>query len=443
MPDYDKASVSSIVEFARRLVGYSLSEVVDLPEAVKTAKGKGKLGQLVEEHLFEIQPPNNHEPDFPEAGLELKTTGVVKNSKNLFSAKERLVLTNINFNTLHLEDWDTSTLLSKCKLMLLLFYLYDSELPEIDRKFVLEPTLLDLLALSESDLAQIVQDWEFIKDKVSSKRAHEISEGDTTYLKACRKGSGGPGERLAAQANSEVRAQTRAFAFPASFITRQIRSRFPTEAPIISVEGQTLVDATEAKLRRYLGKNVDEISGELNWRSSSKRLHYELVRRMLTGTGGEPLELEKAEIKLRTITVSQSGIPTENFPFPAFEFVKIVTEDWENSSFADDLEDRYLLAVFAEDSDGNRWFKKAGYWTMPFDDRESARGVWEETRNRILANNYELPKSKEHPIAFVNTHGQNAADVIPTPQGGTATRRSFWLNKYYLGKVINQQLTWG
>jgi len=80
---------------------------------------------------------------------------------------------------------------------------------------------------------------------------------------------------------------------------------------------------------------------------------------------------------------------------------------------------------------------------MPYPDRELAREVWEVTRGRILDNNYDLPKSTEHPIAFVNTHGRNAADLVATPQGGFATRRSFWLNKHYLAKVIGEQLEWG
>ena len=442
MPNYDSSSVASIMEYARGLIGFSLSEVVDLPESVAQWRGKGKLGQLVEELFFEIKPPNNHDPDFPEAGLELKTTGVIKNSKHVYAAKERLVLTNINFNTIHLEEWESSTVLAKCKLMLLLFYLFDSELPEIKRKFVLEPTLLDLLELTESDLVQIVQDWTYIRDKVASKRAHEISEGDTTYLKACRKGKGGDDERLAAQANSDIRAQTRAFSFPASFVTRLIRERFPDEVSMLTSGSQTVAQATREKLERFLGKTVEQICSELNWRSRAKNLHHQLVRRMLTGTGSKPMELEKAQIKLRTITVRANGVPTENFPFASFEYLDLVAQDWEESDFIDDLEARYLLVVFAQDGLGGHWFKKAGYWTMPYADREAAREVWEITKSRIQANNYDLPKSTEHPIAFVNTHGRDSTDLIETPQGGLATRRSFWLNKHYLARVIDNQLEW-
>lgn len=442
MANYDRTSVQSIVDYAGKLIGQSLSETVNLPDSVSNSKGKGKLGQLVEEFFFEIQPPNNHEPDFPEAGLELKTTGVIKASKQNYRAKERLVLTNINFNTIHLESWQSSTVLAKCKLMLLLFYFYDKTILEIDRKFVLQPTILNLLSLSESDLTQIISDWEYLKEKVISQKAHEISEGDTTYLKACRKGSGGAEERLASQINTEIRAQTRAFSFPASFITRLLRDEFLEEPSILTSSNQTVEQATRERLRPYLGLSVAEISTRLNCQSKAKNLHSQLVKRMLTGSGRNPLELEKAQIKLRTLTLRNNGVPRENFPFDAFDFRELVTEDWDSSDFAEDLEKRYLLVVFAEDSEGERRLKTAGYWTMPYQDRILAKEVWEITRSRVLDNNYDLPKSTDHPIAFVNTHGKDGKDLVPTPQGGMVTRRSFWLSKQYLAGVVDSQLTW-
>jgi DNA mismatch repair protein MutH len=443
LSDYDKKSVQSIVDYAGRLIGRTLAEVVDLPDSVSESKGKGKLGQLVEKYFFEIQPPNSHAPDFPEAGLELKTTGVVKGPKQPFLAKERLVLTNINFNTIHLESWESSTLLTKCKLMLLLFYLFDSEVLEIDRKFVLEPTLMNLLSLSANDLAQIVSDWNYIREKVASKGAHELSEGDTTYLKACRKGRGGVDERLASQPNTDVRAQTRAFSFPASFISRHLREGFPNEPSLLSAPGQTVEQATARKLTPYFGMRVAEISSDLGWASKSKKLHWELVTRMLTGTGSKPVELKKAQIQLRTITIDSKGVPTENFSFPAFDYLELAKEEWKNARFADDLERRYLLAVFEKDAAGVKRFKTAGYWTMPFGDRALAKDVWAITRARVVDGNYHLPKNKEHPVAYVNTHGKNARELVPTPQGGAETRRSFWLNKRYLAHVIDSQLSPG
>ena len=63
--------------YAAKLIGKSLSEAVELPKGIVNASNRGDLGSLVEKYFFEHTPPNNHDPDFKEAGLELKTTGVV------------------------------------------------------------------------------------------------------------------------------------------------------------------------------------------------------------------------------------------------------------------------------------------------------------------------------------------------------------------------------
>jgi hypothetical protein len=77
-PGYQKESADSIYGFALLLTGKSLSEVVDLPENLENLRDRGKLGTLVEKYYFKHEPPNDHNPDFPIAGVELKVTGVIK-----------------------------------------------------------------------------------------------------------------------------------------------------------------------------------------------------------------------------------------------------------------------------------------------------------------------------------------------------------------------------
>ena len=104
---YDKTSVESIVQYAELLTGKTLNEVVTLPREVANPKNRGDLGGLVEAHFFEL-PPTNADLDFPKAGLELKTTGLKKRSNGSLQAKERLVLTMINYLNLVDEDWGKS-----------------------------------------------------------------------------------------------------------------------------------------------------------------------------------------------------------------------------------------------------------------------------------------------------------------------------------------------
>ena len=97
---YYKSSVQSIFEFALRLTGKTLAEMVSLPEGVTNKRNRGDLGTLIEKYYFEHQPPTNLGPDFPDADLELKTTGLVRNKDGKYKAKERLVLTMINYEVI-------------------------------------------------------------------------------------------------------------------------------------------------------------------------------------------------------------------------------------------------------------------------------------------------------------------------------------------------------
>ena len=233
---YNKESVISIVEYASLLINKSLAEAVMLPPDIVNKKNKGSLGLLTEKYYFEINPPNNHAPDFPDAltgttdfsghnfckGLELKTTGVTIEPNGIYKAKERLVLTMIDYEAIVDETWDNSAFVKKCRLMLILFYLYEKETEVINRKFVLTPILYELEIPGE-DRAQIEKDWKHIQKMVRDGKAHELSEGSTSYLRACRKGAGmRHGEKQVKQPRSADMAKSRAFSFKPSYITSLI-----------------------------------------------------------------------------------------------------------------------------------------------------------------------------------------------------------------------------
>jgi hypothetical protein len=98
--NYDKKNVFSIYQYALKLTGQSLAEVVDINPETTNIRNRGDLGTLVEKYYFKHQPIDIHSPDFAEAGLELKTTGVLKKNATGFQAKERLVLTMINYEAI-------------------------------------------------------------------------------------------------------------------------------------------------------------------------------------------------------------------------------------------------------------------------------------------------------------------------------------------------------
>lgn len=446
---YDKASVESIVEFAKRLTGKSLAEVEHIPAEIVNSSNKGDLGSLVETFFFNHQPPTNKGPDFEEAGLELKVTGVLADPKVGFKAKERLVLTMINYEEIVYEDWETSTLVSKCQLMLILFYLYEKSRPSVDRRFVLDPLLYKLL---DSDAAVIRRDWEVIKEKVIAGKAHELSEGDTFYLAAARKGSGGADEPLRKQPFSDEGAKARAFSFKPSYVNHLIQGHLRGKAAVDNageVPKAVLGITTElpfemaisSKFEAHLGKSVDELSakfGLIKLSKNQKGFHRQLAVRILADGGNDLPELDKAEIEMKTIRLSATGRPREAMSFPGFKFLEIVEQSWEDSAFSQKLEKKFLFVVYKPDVNGVERLVGAKLWNMPYVDRVEARRVWEDTRRRVSVDATDLPRISESKVAHVRPKGRDGNDKILTPQGTMHLKQAFWLNQSYIAEVLTE-----
>jgi DNA mismatch repair protein MutH len=330
--------------------------------------------------------------------------------------------------------------MEKSRLMLILFYLYEKGLAVIDRRFVLNPLLFEFPL---EDLGIIRRDWETIKQKIEDGKAHELSEGDTYYLGACRKGSGGVNEKLRDQPFSEVKAKSRAFSLKPSYVNRIIDGH-TTEANVLDITATVSIEeATRNKFKPYIGKTVEEISTILDFHKQGKNdkgFYRSLTMRILGGTKRTVPELDKAGIELKTIRVNKDWMPAEAMSFPTFRYMDIIEEEWEESSFFDKIEQKFLLVIFREDEDGELRLEKINYWNMPYLDREEAQRVWEDTKRRVAIDARDLPKSTESRVAHVRPKAKNAQDTLPTPQGEQLIKKCFWLNRSYIGDVIKTSI---
>jgi DNA mismatch repair protein MutH len=442
---YDITSAKSIQEYSRRLIGKSLEETVGKYN-LDHLSNKGKLGLMVEEHFFQYSPgPNrDHEPDFAEAGVELKVTGVISRSKHSsnespFKAKERLVLTMINYYGLADEAWDSSSFLKKCSLMLILFYLYNKDVPATQRKFVLSPVLW---TFPEVDLEIIRKDWDTIQQKVLDGNAHELSEGDTFYLAACRKGAGGTKERPRAQPFSSIPAKSRAFSLKPSYVNAIINSTWNEES-LIHSETDAHIGIEEITLRKFQdlkNKTVNEIATMYDYfpgQKQAKNYLADLSLRILGTTKKWLPEFQKASIVLKTIRLQKNGTPKEAISFPTLDFIETSEQQWEDSTFFEKIEQKFLFVIYQYDANDVLRFKKVMFWNMPYQDRLEAQGVWQLTVDVIKSGQMnELPKTSQSSVAHVRPHGRNKEDTLPLPNGGTFTKQCFWLNQLYIASQI-------
>lgn len=441
---YDITSPESIRDYAKLLIGKSLEETVgkyDLDDATN----KGKLGTLVEEYHYQYRPANNsnHEPDFSEAGVELKVTGVVpkKSDGSGYKAKERLVLTMIHYFGLADEEWDNSTFLKKCRLMLILFYLYQKELPATQRKFVMNPVLWQF---PKTDLEIIRRDWEAIQQKIMDGKAHELSEGDTFYLAACRKGSGGIKERLKRQPYSDTLAKSRAFSLKPSYVNTIIDASW-SDRQLVRTETDAekgLETLTLEKFNGLHGLSDEQIATkyDFTYPDEKPKNYYASLSLRILGTKKKWLpEFVKADIVLKTIRLNTSGTPKEGISFPTFDFIETANQEWEESVFYEKINQKFFFVIFEYDTSGVLRFKKAMFWNMPYEDRKEAKLVWEKTVSAITTGQMtHLPKISESDVAHVRPHGKNKADVLPLPNGESFTKQCFWLNPQYIKEQINR-----
>jgi DNA mismatch repair protein MutH len=308
----------------------------------------------------------------------------------------------------------------------------------IDRKFVLSPLLYEI---PKNDASQIKRDWEFIRQRVLDGRAHELSEGDTFYLAACRKGSGGEKEVLRTQPFSSEKAKARAFSFKQSYVNKLIDGNLPQDKTLGVSDAITFEQATKLKFQPFLGKSVEELSRTFNYFKKStnhKGFLRDIVNRILANSNDVPVELHKAGIEVKTIRLTKMGIPREAMSFPGFKYLDIINESWEDSSFFQKLEHKFLFVVFRTDQEEIERLEKVFYWNMPYQDRREAQRVWEETKKRVSVNASNLPRASESKVAHVRPKARDGNDKLQTPQGDFQIKKCFWLNKEYIAALVNE-----
>lgn len=484
---YDAADPQSIEDYGQKMIGHTFYDIYESAKddrivqekseagnyAVSHAKKnyKGGMGNLVEECHFGYKANSDAEADFPQAGVELKTTPYKKIKKG-YSAKERLVLTMIDyFRDAEMIDFNSSHLWMKAHLMLLVWYLHQEGRNDIESTV----DFVQLFTPPPEDLAIIKDDYAKIIAKLRAGRAHELSEGDTMYLGACTKSSDSSVRR--AQPYSDKPAKPRAFSLKHSYMTYVLKHYImpgkKTYEPIIKnnkVE-KDFESLVIGKINGYKNTSVDELClrfGIPKEQRNAKQLEAMLAFRILGVRGNHADEFEKAGIVVKTIRVKANGTIKENMSFPPFKFVELANEEWDDCAFANYLRDtRFFFVVYQMDYTGSYHLAGCRFWNIPHDDLEhDVREVWEKTRDilregglririsdkGIVQNNF--PKQSGNRVSHVRPHGKNRADTYPLPEGTHLsvisdgkigwpddtcyTKQCFWLNNSYILSQLSE-----
>lgn len=496
---YDFKSSKSIYNYSKGLVGKSFKDIykeddIYVKESSESLddygnrKRKGGLGELVEEKYFKYKTNNDSQPDFKEAGLELKVTPYKINKNKSISSKERMIITMINYFKIVEEDFFDSGLWQKSRLILMVFYLWDKEI-----KNRLDYTIeyVHLYSPNKEDLKIIIEDFYKIKQKVEQGKAHELSEGDTMYLGAATKASSS--KDMTGQPFSEVKAKPRAFSFKSSYMTYilntyVIKNKNKEEKILKDSKcnsSEVLEITRESTFEEYVLKKINDNIGirdielfkkyyeiknenDLKKLDKSKGKYSNLAFRMLGVKSNRAEEFEKANIVVKVIRLEDDGKIKESLSFPAFKIQELVNETWEESSVYNYFsETKFLFMIFKNNRSGRYFLKKAKFWNMPAGtiDKE-LRLDWEKYINKfkegviftpktlnngrvIVKNN--LPTKVDTNIVHVRPHARLAVHLIDGKKYGSGilerdsdellngdrmTKQCFWLNNNYLEDII-------
>jgi DNA mismatch repair protein MutH len=403
---------------------------------------KGFWGDLIEKYGYGIENDNLSSADFHRAGIELKSTPLVKNNSGTIRAKERLVFSMINYMTVVDETWETSSFLSKNRLLLVLFYLYSKESNLLDYP-IKHFKFLDLLSdLSESDVLQIIDDWNHIVGRIKAGEAHLLSEGETAYLGAATKARNRDDTRP--QPNSDIPAKKRAFSLKQSYLNvlvQQLSGKDTSESlNQKDAPGKTIRQLFDEKIGALVGKNEEELATlfEIDIEMKKpKNLRRLLVNRALGVRSNKITELIKANMTLKVIKLEESGRLVESISFPVFKYMEIIHQEWEKSDFYKALTERSFVFVIFRKQGGTSVLEGFKFWSFPLNDLEETERVWRLSIERIKAGQADnLPKIRDSNIAHVRPHARNAADTLPTPLNGEQVKKCFWLNAKYIENVL-------
>lgn len=296
---YDDSNPKDIFRYSQELLGLTFEDVLSRVfegdelknkiEYYNNPKGKGTLGNLLEEHYFLYRPNSSPEPDFEKAGVELKATPYEKNRKGI-KAGERLVITMIP-NTEPIEsDFKGSHLEKKISKILMIWYhrIKSQKRTEHNIDFV---NLYNIYSkICSKDLEIILDDYKTIVNKIISGNAHKLSEGDTKYLGACTKGSTAAKSLKPQYYNKDILAKRRAFSLKQSYMTYVLNNYVQEELmgydSIFSEEDlkHGEFDAQIlSKINLYVGRSEEELYRAFNLltESKSKQINKVLVNRML------------------------------------------------------------------------------------------------------------------------------------------------------------------
>ena len=377
----------------------------------------------------------------------------------------------INYTADWNKTFEKSHFYKKCMIMLIMFYLHNPNISRLDLHFVFTV----LWKIPEKDLLIIRKDYEIIIRKIKEGQAHTLSEGDTMYLGACRKGQ--KGDSLMPQHNSQIGAPRRAWSLKTAymriilddvkrnnqdgaycnydFVKPEIEELFS----IGELRNKSVDDILLGRFKPYHGKTYSQICDMLNIGCSFSKSKYFIVSNIIAGKGkvsnvNKTEEFTKSGLTMKTIRIKKNGTIKEAMSFENIDYQEVYDcEEWTDSRLYELFSNRFMFVIFRETdsqlilangkTEPEYKFDKAAFWTMPQADIEVARQYWNNIRENVLDNHIDAKyfwAAKDNRYFHVRPKARMANDMTENPNGGLVKKYCYWFNQKYVKNIIENEL---
>ena len=440
-------TIEELLHYTEAIKGKTFKEIDSehLLENTKNLKrNKGILGHVVESGFYKYPINSDPQADFDKIGVELKVTGYKKNTKGEKSAKERVSLSKIDFNKIVNEEYEYSKLIYKNKKILFIWYFYEKG-KDIGDFLITDYQLYDM----SQDEETIKNDFYIIKQKVKDGRAHELSEGDTSYLGACTKAR--TSKDRTSQPYSDIPAKPRAYSLKNSYMSGILNS-IGTTISFDTNEFKTVEEYVLAKLRPYIGKSqleiLEEVSGQTYKEKIPKNLN-KMITDKIIGKDDELAEkhdlFKKTSFIIKNSPITPKGTYRERMSFRNLTLSEF-EDSWEDSYWKLFFDETTILNILWKEpksgsKNGERILEGVSKIGFNDDDLDSIEISYNMVKETIAKKDISLlpyPNSFEGQILEIGPKGQKSDDAYNTFFNNEVTKTCFFLNKEYLFEKINK-----
>lgn len=465
-------------------IGKTLGEVDQknvFYKTVKHPKITGIAGSVVEESLLGYPADSYQNPDLYVDGkdVEVKTTGlrkVKKSSSGELEAKEPMSVTAVSPERIVYESFENSSFWHKLERLLLVYYLYDSEVTVPASEYSKFPIVgYDFFEFDSLDREKLKNDWEIVRSFIHN--LQHVHQDPTEHY-----------PRISSELRPQLMLIDTApkwpnrprFRLKRSTVTTMVQKSFGKKFEQLEQEYKTYEELDEQLnqfTNKYKNKTIQELLKILNIPMKlnqtgdvSKSVTEQIVTRMFGANSKKISKIELfSEIGLiaKTITQTKQGTRTEDTKLFKIDFDEWLDEkmNFEESSLYSDFSERQFLFIIFEEQDKSEKLltnKFLGFKRVLFSEdfiEKQVKSIWDDVRNKVFNNSLReevafnkngdpiinkngvvrttvnFPKSKNYDVFFRGS-GNDSSDKKITINGITMYRQNVWIK----GNIINEML---